>query len=153
MTHWRIWLLGLLALTLFSCAPQPEASDTNTHKLDPYATEPYGNWQAADPEKGEALFQQPLLAGAAGCTACHSLAPDVVLVGPSLHGIATTAETRIPNVRPDNYLYLAITNPDQHIVDGYSPSIMPNVYATELTQEDINNLVSYLMSLTKSELP
>jgi nitric oxide reductase subunit C len=46
---------------------------------------------AADPaSRGKALFNGP-----GGCASCHSVAPGVVLVGPSLAGVATTAVGRL----------------------------------------------------------
>ncbi|MCB0034634.1 MAG: cytochrome c [Anaerolineales bacterium] len=137
---------------LSGCAPaEPEGVDARD--LDPYADGALCEWHLGNPEVGQELFERPVLGSAAGCVTCHSLEPEVTLVGPSLYGAATTAANRVEGVRADNYLYLSITLPNFHVVEGYQPDIMPHSYATELTQLEITDLVSFLMTLTVSESP
>lgn len=69
------------------------------------------------------------------------------LVGPSLHGIALTAMERQEGVIAPNYLYLSIIIPEHYVVKGYTSGLMPASYATELREEEIADLVSYLMTL------
>jgi hypothetical protein len=52
--------------------------------------------------RGEELIKQTTIGSnaAPGCTTCHSLQEDVVLVGPSLAGIGSRAGQAVPAIRP-----------------------------------------------------
>jgi mono/diheme cytochrome c family protein len=82
-----------------------------------------------------------------GCTACHSLLPDVVQVGPSWYGAGDHAVTRVPGQSPALYLYTSITDPEAFIVPDFPPGLMPNIYNQLLTDEQIANIVAYLLTL------
>jgi nitric oxide reductase subunit C len=111
---------------------------------------------ADDPSsRGKALFN-----GAAACASCHSVEPGVVLVGPSLSGVAKLAEERIHDSRyhgiaggPAAYLQESLLKPSAFIVpDGLyaSPqgvSFMPETYEKTLTPENVQDLVAYMMTL------
>jgi nitric oxide reductase subunit C len=110
---------------------------------------------SADPVAvGEALFKRTPPA----CFGCHALQPGVVLVGPSLAGIATRTEALLSSGEykgaaknlPD-YLRESITNPHAHIVPGQTfsaggQSIMP-AYGSMLKPEEIEHLVAYLATI------
>jgi cytochrome c551/c552 len=128
---------------------QPAGVDART--LDPFADGSLCAWQTADPAAGRALFERQILAGGAGCITCHSLEPEVTLVGPSLHGIATTAFKRVIGVQTSNYIYLSIVEPNMHVVEGFPPDVMPSNYDADLTADEIANLVSFLMTLEREE--
>jgi nitric oxide reductase subunit C len=114
-----------------------------------------GEAEAADAvSRGRAIFD-----GIGACAACHSLAGDRVLVGPSLAGVATRADERIR--APDyggsakdgtEYLRESVLVPHAYVVgkqfttpDGRS--LMPDTYATSLTNEQVEDLVAYLQTL------
>jgi nitric oxide reductase subunit C len=104
---------------------------------------------------GQTLFHTP----SPGCFACHSVAPGVNLVGPSLADIAATATQRIagPNYHGSakdaaSYIRESIVNPNAFVVEGptYSSggrSLMPTGFDTALTPRQIDDLVAYLMTL------
>ena len=100
---------------------------------------------------GEALFKRTPPA----CFGCHALQEGVVLVGPSLAGLATRTESLLASgtykgsakTLPE-YIRESITNPHAHIVPGPTfsaggRSIMPP-YDTILKPEEIEHLVAYL---------
>lgn len=101
---------------------------------------------------GEALFQQTQLKHrstteqALGCIVCHRLDGEAS-VAPSLVGVGTRAKVMIEGKAASDYLRESIVNPDAHIVSGYEPSIMPNNYAQVLSDDDINALIAYLLTL------
>ncbi len=100
-----------------------------------------------DPKAGEALYYENSLGQNAACRICHSLQPDVVLVGPSFAGVATRAATRIPGMTAEEYLYQSITDPDAYVVEGFpSGQAMPNLDEI-LTQEQIEDLIAFLMTM------
>lgn len=81
------------------------------------------------------------------CDVCHSVDPGDDRVGPSLAGIADTAATRIPGMSADEYLRQSILDPDAYIVDGYRAGQMLQIYDERLSDEQLDALLEYLMSL------
>ena len=94
-----------------------------------------------------------------GCAACHSIAPGVNIVGPTLAGIATTAADRLRarDYRGDakdaaGYIRESIVEPNAYVLTGptYSAgghSLMPHDYAQTLKPEQVDQIVAYLLTL------
>lgn len=99
------------------------------------------------PGSGEALFQQVTLGNAPGCIACHSLEPDVVIVGPSVAGIGRLAQERIPGRPAGAYLRQSIVDPDAYVVGDFTAGVMYQNYGEVLSEDQIDALVSYLLTL------
>ena len=51
------------------------------------------------------------------CATCHALEPDTVIIGPSLAGVATRAETRVPGLSADEYIQMYILRPGDYVVE------------------------------------
>jgi mono/diheme cytochrome c family protein len=79
------------------------------------------------------------------CATCHSI-DGVATVGPSLQGIAAHAGERIEGVSAEDYLRQSITQPSVYLVPGYN-DVMYKDYAVHFSEEEIDNLVAYLMTL------
>ena len=94
-----------------------------------------------------------------GCSACHSIAPGVNIVGPTLSGIAATAAAR---VRERDYhghakdaagfIRESILEPNAHVLPGPTfsaggRSLMPGDYGQTLKPEQVDHIVAYLLSL------
>ena len=108
---------------------------------------------------GEALFRKPEFA----CMACHATRPGVTLAGPSLAGIAERGAATIADSAAytgsatdvKGYIRESILAPSAHLVPGanYATggseglSLMPADYKTRLSEEQINYLVEYLLTL------
>lgn len=114
-----------------------QAAGTNPGNLDSEAA------------AGEALFNQTLqIARAPTCKTCHVVEPDAEpVVGPSLHGIASVAGSRVPGQSAEEYLRESIVDPDAYIVEGYQSGIMARTYDQLLTPEQIDSLVAYMLTL------
>jgi cytochrome c551/c552 len=127
-------VLVVLALTLVACG----GSDSDDTAV-----------AGGDAAAGDALYHQTVIgpASAPGCVTCHSMEPDTVIVGPSHAGVATRAETYVAGMAAEEYLRESITAPDAHIVEGFTPGVMYQNYATDLTPQEIDNLVAYLLTL------
>ncbi|MAL99319.1 c-type cytochrome [Hydrocarboniclastica marina] len=105
--------------------------------------------------KGEALFSST----PPGCFACHSVAKGVSMAGPSLAGIALTAESVLNSddytgeaTTVGEYIRESIVNPSAYVVPGqmYSSggqSFMPANYELDLTEQEVDQLVEYLLTL------
>ncbi len=106
-----------------------------------------------DPEMGRRLFFEEVPGVNVGCRLCHSLEPGVRLVGPSLAGVATRAAQRVPGLSAEEYLYQSIVDPDAYVVPGYPAGTMPPDAQERLTEEQIQDLVAFLLTLTGDEEP
>ncbi|MCP5094921.1 MAG: cytochrome c [Chloroflexi bacterium] len=78
------------------------------------------------------------------CGACHSLAAETVIVGPSLHGISNRASERVSGQDANTYLLTAVLNPDAYLVDGYE-NLMPATFGKSLTGEELDAVIAFLM--------
>jgi cytochrome c551/c552 len=96
------------------------------------------------------LFSQETIRDTPGCITCHSVEPNVVVVGPSLAGIAATAE-RIVNSpgytgtakTGEEFLRESILNPNANVETGFSHGVMPD-WLTVLSEQQIDDLIAYL---------
>lgn len=105
--------------------------------------------------QGEAIFRDPVHV----CASCHSTQPGVVMAGPSLAGIGTTAAARIAAADykgkakdAAGYIHESIAEPSAHIVPGLTfsaagTSFMPPGLDKSMTPEQLDQLVAYLSSL------
>jgi cytochrome c oxidase subunit 2 len=122
-----------------------------------------GEWQAwlkdqqeggDAPEDGEsALAAGREIFTSAGCDACHTLADAdaTAQVGPDLTDLAAAAEKRKPGMSAEEYVKESIVNPPAFAVEGYSGTTMPKTYEDQLTPEEIDTLVEYLLGLRQTE--
>ena len=122
-------LMIALVLGLAACGGDAEA---------PAAT---GGGDAA---AGEVVFVETAVPA---CNTCHSLEPGVTLVGPSLATIGAEAGSRISGVSAADYLRQSITDPDSFVVEGFASGLMTQNYQTQLTEEQIEDLVAYMLTL------
>jgi mono/diheme cytochrome c family protein len=84
-----------------------------------------------------------------GCVACHAVQGDTRLVGPSLAGISQSGATRKPGLSAEDYIEESIRQPSAFITEGFPgpPSLMPPFAEAQISDQDLDNLVRYLMSL------
>jgi len=122
-------------------------------------TEPPGVRPMTGSEDPAALGERLFRTVAPACNACHSIAPGVNLAGPTLAGVGGRAEAIVAS--PDyegsakdarEYLHESIVEPSKYVVPGerYSAdgtAFMPNTYGRDLTAEQIDQLVEYLITL------
>ena len=80
------------------------------------------------------------------CAQCHALAPDTVVIGPSLAGVATRAGSRVEGYDAEDYLERSILVPGDYVVDGFT-NTMPTNFGKELTSAELTGVVAYLMTL------
>ena len=124
-------LLVLLAALLVACGSSEPSSD------------------GAAVAAGEELFNQTVIGENAGCITCHSLEPEVVIVGPSMAGFAHEAEEEGEDLgmTAEEFIRESILDPNAVVPEGFPADTMPVNWGTVLTDEQLDNLVAYLMSL------
>lgn len=81
------------------------------------------------------------------CSRCHETTGETVIVGPSLAGIATRGSERIQGMDADAYIRNSIEDPGGYSVEGFPEGLMPTDLKDQLTQEDLDAIVAYLLTL------
>jgi nitric oxide reductase subunit C len=107
---------------------------------------------AADKEPvayGQELYNGTTIGAASspGCITCHSLEEGIRIVGPSHAGLGSRAGAVVTGQSAVEYLKESIVKPDAHITEGFAPGTMYGNYNNELTDEQIDALVAYLLTL------
>lgn len=102
-----------------------------------------------DAQHGQALVAQ------FGCTACHIAAPTgpAWMPTPDQPGIGARAQTRFTQpdytgkaTNAEQYLFEAIVNPSAYLVPNFQ-DIMPKTFATQLTDQDMADIIAYLLTI------
>jgi hypothetical protein len=106
--------------------------------------------QQTSAERGLVLFTTMQKKAGFACITCHYPYTEERLIGPGLQRLSD----RVPEYNPQSsvagYLRTAILNPDEFIVPAeppYSAHVMPRNYGDIFTEEQINDLIAFLMSL------
>ena len=68
-------------------------------------------------------------------------------MGPSLARLGNKAQTHLEGKSAAAFLYESIIDPDAIIADGFEAGIMYRDYRNDLTEQQIADLVAYLLSL------
>lgn len=82
------------------------------------------------------------------CIGCHVTDNSLIDVAPTWLEIADTAVGRAEQLGlagPALYLYTSIVNPNDYIVVGYTSDVMPETYSEDLSQQDLADLLTYLL--------
>lgn len=90
-----------------------------------------------------------VLAGEIGCVACHTT-DGTDTVGPTWAGLAGSdrpLDSGESVVADDGYLLNSIVDPPSQVVAGFNP-IMPTSYADQLSDQEIQDLIDYIKSLS-----
>lgn len=132
-TGWAVWVVVVFSL-LAGCAASAPAGDVVA---------------------GEALFagRTPIVSTRGtvpACASCHGITPDGRSpLGPSLWGVADRAGTRASGSTASDYLRQSIRDPDAVLVDNYQEGIMFRGYRDSLTEQQVADLVAYLLTLKR----
>jgi mono/diheme cytochrome c family protein len=102
---------------------------------------------AGDPENGKVLFNAQQEAVNFACATCHYVDRAEQLIGPGLLNVADWAAQNIPDQTPEEYIRTSITNPSAYVVAGFPDGLMPKTFSEIFTEQEINDLVSYVLGL------
>ena len=132
-TQLMLILIGIM-LSVTACGAGAKASES----IDPESV--------GDPELGAAIFATSYTE-APSCSFCHTISDDDSGIGPSLYGIGNRAGNRVDGMNAVVYLRESIVDPNAYIADGSSKSRMYAHFDELLSDEDIDNLIAYLLIL------
>ncbi len=97
----------------------------------------------ADADRGAELITR------SGCHGCHVVGAANNLA-PAFSGVAARAVERRAPMQPEAYLYESIVHPRALIIEGYSEE-MPRTYGTILSDQDLGDMIVYLLTLQTTE--
>ncbi|MDX1992905.1 MAG: cytochrome c [bacterium] len=82
------------------------------------------------------------------CFTCHQTVTGQFgfTIGPNLDGIGERAGTRVDGLTAEEYLHQSILEPGHYIVSGYRDIMYPD-YSAHLTEQNIQDLIAYLLTL------
>ena len=88
----------------------------------------------ANPAAGKKVFAD------SGCAGCHTFQPAGATgqIGPNLDEALKGKDAA--------FIKTSITDPNAAIASGYQPNIMPAGYGSQLTSQQINDLVAFLQT-------
>lgn len=108
--------------------------------------------EAADREVsqsvGELIFRNGAN-GAPACVTCHVVDSSAAGVGPSLLGLNSIADTRVDGLSAADYVRQSILHPNEYVVGGYIAGVMYQNYEGQLSTDEVDSLVEYVLSLEK----
>jgi mono/diheme cytochrome c family protein len=103
---------------------------------------------SGDAANGEILFNEFQSQASFACATCHNVASEDRLIGPGLLNISTHAETRVEGESAYDYIHTSIVNPGAFVVPDYPDGLMPQIYGDIFTEEQIQDIIAYLYTLT-----
>ncbi len=124
--------------------PRPRIADLSPEEIYVGLPDSIADLLPGDPANGQSLTVPY------NCISCHQLDLSLVDVAPTWAEVADTAVGRAQNLGspgPAEYLYISIVNPNAFIVDGYSSDIMPATYVDDLSEQDLADILTYLLTL------
>ncbi len=107
-----------------------------------------------DLSRGKEIFEQTGTLLTPNCDTCHTVEPDVVKAGsPAYLWAQTSAETIKKSTYTgqattvEEYLRESILDPNLYIAEDYVGGIMYAKYSERLSEQDIADLIAYILSL------
>jgi mono/diheme cytochrome c family protein len=99
-----------------------------------------GQQPAGDPAAGKEIFTttaQP------SCATCHTLkeAGATQTIGPNLDEVLKGKDAA--------FIHESIVDPNAEVASGYQPGIMPETYGEQLDEQQLADLVAFLVQATK----
>ena len=124
----RALLIGLVVLLVAGCGGEKTVQPTGPV----VGTLPKAG--KADPAAGKKVFAD------SGCGGCHTFKPAGAngKIGPDL-------DTALKG-KDAEFIKTSITDPNAEIASGFQPSIMPSGYGSQLTSQQLNDLVAFLQT-------
>ncbi|MEM7128120.1 MAG: DUF4399 domain-containing protein [Chloroflexota bacterium] len=93
-----------------------------------------------------------------GCSACHNINenydPDTLIQpGPHQGNIYERAGERVEGQTAREYVFNSIVNPNDYVVEGYVPNVMPQNYGDMMSEDEIWGLVDWMLDPNREGTP
>jgi cytochrome c551/c552 len=87
-----------------------------------------------------------------GCANCHTFKPagSSGTIGPDLDSAPHEDAKADNNMALAAFIKESIVNPDAYIAKGFSKGLMPTNFGSQLSSSQVNDLVAFILSGTKS---
>jgi cytochrome c len=123
-----------------SVTPRPSATFAPTAEPTPAAL-------VGDPVRGQQIFAQGVN-GAPPCSSCHGTSGgrNAFQLAPNMIGLDERAGQRVAGLSAEAYIHQSIVEPEAYLVPGFRP-IMPPTFGETLTEQDIADLIAFLLTL------
>jgi cytochrome c2 len=144
---------GVAALPTATITPSPYMLDSMATALaalptsNATPTPTFAAYVSPTPKPPDAARGKLVFNGAGTCNACHDVSTGAKVVGPSLKRIASVAASREAGKTAQDYLWESIVSPNDYIVPGFAAGVMPISYDKTLDQQQIADIVAYLLTL------
>ena len=103
---------------------------------------------SGDPAAGETIFTTFYPEVNFACNTCHLNNSEAQLIGPGLLNISVRGAERVDGQSAEEYIRNSILHPSDYVVEGFPDMLMPQLYGDFLSDEDMDNIVAYLFTLT-----
>lgn len=108
-----------------------------------------------DPARGQQLFNGEMLIAEGNLPECSSCHADTVdgesPLGPNLSNIGNRAATTVEGQSAADYLWTSIISPDAYLSGGFQEGIMDRDYRQGLSDQEISDLVAYMLTLQSGQ--
>jgi cytochrome c551/c552 len=87
-----------------------------------------------------------------GCASCHTFKPAGAngTIGPDLDSAPAADAKTDNNMALAAFIKESIVNPDAYIAKGFQKGLMPTNFGSQLSSTQVNDLVAFILSGTKS---
>jgi cytochrome c2 len=79
-----------------------------------------------------------------GCGMCHKVLDEEGEMGPSLLDVGKVANARIKGLTSAEYIRNSILHPNDFVVQGFDPDMMPGDFGEKMTAKELEMIVSFL---------
>lgn len=126
-------------VTAASSTPTPPSTTTSAATTTSSGS---SGGNAAAVAAGKAVF------ASSGCAACHTFTPvgATGAVGPNLDTAPTIDAKADHNMALAAFVKQSIVDPKAYLAKGYSTSVMPTTFGTQLSAKQLSDLVALIVS-------
>jgi len=127
-------------------ATTTEATTTSAGTTTAATTTSSSGGTSGNAAAGKAVFASN------GCASCHTFQPAGATgsVGPDLDTAPAQDAKADNNMALPAFIEQSIEDPDAYIAKGYSKGVMPTTFGSSLSSTQLNDLVAFIVSGTKS---
>lgn len=104
---------------------------------------------SGDPVRGEALYsggERTQASARLGCASCHVGGAQAPATEGTWERVQNERLPALPGYTAEQYLVESIVAPGNYVVEGYNAGVMPGNYGSQLTLQDLADIIAYLQT-------